>query len=462
MLCRPYFKLRGIRHHTGGVSYFPTAVARLYGFPAGVDGSGQKIGIIELGGGFRQSELDQYFTSHSLHVRPVRAVSVDGAQNSPGGEADGEVMLDLCIVGAVAPGAEMLCYFAPNSSSGFANAIMQAVLDGCSAISISWGSPEASWGGAAGINPMRKAFAAAQAAGVTVTAAAGDNGSSDGLRGNNADYPSSDPLVLGCGGTTLITQSDKLTSETVWNNGARGGATGGGVSALFPLPMWQNGIGLPGSHRCVPDVAGVADPETGWLVSVNNQPEVVGGTSAVAPMWAALAALLNQALGKRIGYLNPAIYALKGKGFRDITQGNNGTFVAKAGPDCCTGWGVPVGTVLLQALGGAVIATPIITGPLIDSTVVGQPYNYRINASGNPAAFAASGLPTGLTCDSAGLISGAVQAPGVSNITLTASNGGGSGTAVLVLSALPAPVIPPPDDTFTVPSGGVYRVVKVG
>ena len=296
-----------------------------------------------------QSDLDSYFKSLGLSVKPVNFHSVSGAQNEPGDPngADGEVMLDLCVIGGMAPGVQLHCYMAPNTDAGFLAAINQAIVDKVDTISISWGAPEDDWT-AATISAFNTAFAAAVAAGITVTCAAGDSGSSDGEAGNHVDFPSSSPYVLACGGTAINSTSPVV--ETVWNDGSQGGATGGGVSTLFALPTWQSKANVPGGKfRGVPDVAGNADPNTGWIVIVDGQQMVIGGTSAVAPMWAALAVCLSQALGKNVGFLNPSLYSLAGWQ-RDITSGNNGVYTARSGYDCCTGMGVPIGSKLLAAL----------------------------------------------------------------------------------------------------------------
>jgi kumamolisin len=356
MAFRSYIKHRHFRHNTAGVSYTPKQLAQIYGFPKGFDGSGQKVAVIELGGGYVQADLDKYFHSLGLTVKPVVFHSIGGAQNAPGDPngADGEVMLDLCVIGGMAPGAEMHCYMVDNTDAGFLAAIQQATADKMTAISISWGAAENQWSGSS-VASFNAAFAAAQAAGVTVTAAAGDNGSGDGEPGQHVDFPSSSPYVLGCGGTSLPSTSP--LTETVWNDGSAGGATGGGTSSLFTIPEYQKLSNVPGStHRGVPDVGGNADPETGWSIVVDGQGMIIGGTSAVAPMWAALAAVLSQAIGKPVGFLNPQLYALKGWS-RDITTGTNGTFVARPGYDACTGLGVPIGSALLTAL------KPVVTPP---------------------------------------------------------------------------------------------------
>ncbi|SDJ51514.1 kumamolisin. Serine peptidase. MEROPS family S53 [Frankineae bacterium MT45] len=352
-------------------SYTPLELAEIYEFPANTDGSGQTIAIIELGGGFGQADLDAYFASLNLRTPQVTAVGVDGASNVAGQDpngADGEVLLDIEVAGAIAPGATILVYFAPNTDAGFLDAVSEAAHASPPpvAMSISWGQSEDGWTGQAR-TAMDNAFADAAALGVTVTAAAGDNGSSDtaGVAAGtpHVDFPASSPHVLACGGTTLHanTATATVTSEVVWNDGTAGGATGGGVSDAFGLPAWQQQVGVPAvsgrSGRGVPDVAAVADPRTGYQVRVDGSDLVIGGTSAVAPLWAGLVARMSQASGRRFGLLNQALYADGSSGtvppgFRDITQGNNGAWPAGAGWDACTGLGVPIGSSLVAALEG--------------------------------------------------------------------------------------------------------------
>ena len=341
-------RLGNQRPRATSISYTPKQLSLFYGFPSNATGVGTKVAVIELGGGYVQADLDKYFASLGLTVKPVVFHGIDGATNAPGDPngADGEVMLDLCIIGAMAPGAELHCYMAPNTDAGFLDAINQAITDGMTAISISWGAPEDQWSSTSIAN-FNAAFQRAATAGITVTVAAGDGGSSDGESGKHVDFPSSSPLVLACGGTSLPALN--TATEVVWNDGG-GEATGGGVSALFALPTYQAKANVPGGkYRGVPDVAGNADPNSGWNVIVDGQHYVIGGTSAVAPMWSALAACLTQALGKNVGYINAALYSLTGWN-RDIVTGNNGTYAARIGYDCCTGIGVPVGTKLLAAL----------------------------------------------------------------------------------------------------------------
>jgi len=224
-------------------------------------------------------------------------------------------------------------------------------------MSISWGAPEDGWS-TASRNAMETALEDAAALGVTVTVAAGDNGSSDGESDGlpHVDFPASSPSVLACGGTEMLGSGSTISSEVVWNETAGNeGATGGGVSTVFALPTWQSNAGVPAAAggfagRGVPDIAGNADPLTGYAVRVDGQDEVVGGTSAVAPLWAALVARLNQQLGHSLGAANAALYGATNKVFRDITRGNNGSYAAGAGWDACTGLGSPDGQALLGAL----------------------------------------------------------------------------------------------------------------
>jgi kumamolisin len=268
-------------------------------------------------------------------------------------------MLDIEVAAAVASGAKIVVYFAPNTDQGFIDALTTAIHDSTnqpSVISISWGGPEVNWTRQA-MTALDSACQAGAALGCTITVAAGDNGSSDGASGNNVDFPASSPHVLACGGTTLVAKKNKISSETVWNDSKTdGGATGGGVSDIFALPAWQVSANVPpattsGGGRGVPDVAGDADPNTGYVIRVDGSTMVIGGTSAVAPLWAGLVAVANQQLGHKVGFIQPAIYSAKvAPKFRDITSGNNGAFSAGPGWDACTGLGTPVAKNLIPLL----------------------------------------------------------------------------------------------------------------
>jgi kumamolisin len=341
--------------------YTPVEVGDLYRFPK-VSAAGQTIGIIELGGGFRQSDITAYFKSLRQKTPKVVAVGIGGAKNNPGNADgdDGEVMLDIEVAGAVAPGATIVVYFAHNTDQGFVDAIAHAIHDTAynpSVISISWGGPEGKWTAQAK-NALDAACQSAAALGITITAAAGDDGSSDGLKDkkDHVDFPASSPHVLACGGTNLQGSGSTIKDETVWNGQPGGGATGGGVSNFFPLPAWQKNAGVPkpthaAGGRGVPDVAGDADPASGYRIRVDGQTAVIGGTSAVAPLWAGLIALANATNKKSAGFIQPAIYAARAKkAFRDIVHGDNGSFKALPGWDACTGLGSPIAPQLIAAV----------------------------------------------------------------------------------------------------------------
>jgi kumamolisin len=350
----------------GDTSYSPNAVAKLYNFPASGTGAGQTVAIIELGGGFKTADLTAYFAKLGIKAPSVTAVGVDGGVNKPVGDpnsADGEVLLDIEVVGAIANKAKIAVYFAPNTDQGFLDAITTAVHDKTrapSVVSISWGGAETSWTPQS-LQAFDQAFQDAGLLGVTVCCASGDDGSTDGVTDGAAhvDFPASSPNVLACGGTRLESSGGKVTKETVWNQGTGNGASGGGVSETFALPSYQAKAGVPVSvnpthfkGRGVPDVAGDADPATGYQIRVDGKDAVFGGTSAVAPLWAALVALLNEKNKKPAGFINPALYKAKAAAFNDVTTGNNGAYSAGPGWDACTGLGSPSGQALLTAFGG--------------------------------------------------------------------------------------------------------------
>jgi kumamolisin len=355
---RPYARVHGTPEAVANVSYTPRQVAQLYSFPLDADGSGQTIGILELGGGYRAADLKNYFASMNIKEPSVTAVLVDGGKNhsTNANSADGEVLLDIEVAGAVAPGAKIVVYFAPNTDQGFLDALTTAIHDKQnkpSVISISWGGPEIDWTSQAMI-AFDAAARDAALLGITICAASGDNGSSDNVKDgkNHVDFPASSPHILACGGTNLQSKNGVITSETVWNDSTAGGAAGGGFSVQFPMPDYQTSAQIKGTGRGVPDVCGDADPETGYQVLVDGHSTVIGGTSAVAPLWSGLTALLNQKLGAPVGFLQPKLYALHSStgAFRDITAGSNGTFSAGSGWDPASGLGSPSGQNLLKAL----------------------------------------------------------------------------------------------------------------
>jgi kumamolisin len=371
---KPYFKLpragaaaRATRDAGGGGPWNVPDLCAAYNWPTPATvppaPGGGVIAIVELDGGWLQADVQQFFSGINQSVPNITDVSVDGTQNNPNqhlndpnGDPDGEVALDIQVAGAayyVATGqaATIRVYWAQD----IAAAVRAATHDGCDVCSISWGADEANWESQkpGSGQDMEQAATDATAAGMIVFAASGDNDSGDGgSTPANVDLPASAPHVIGCGGTNKTP-----TSETVWNNNPgnpSGEGTGGGYSTLFPLPTWQ--IGAPnGPGRMVPDVSADADPNTGYNIVLHGAPLMgIGGTSAVAPLYAGLFA----SFGAKLGWVTPQLY-LNQVCFNDITQGDNGMYRAGPGPDPCTGIGSPIGTKLAQLLGHPA-ATPML------------------------------------------------------------------------------------------------------
>ncbi len=346
--------------------FTPNRFAALYDFPPGLDGNGQTIALIELGGGFDPADTEAAFAAMRLTPPRVVAVSVDQARNDPSGSgADGEVALDIQVAGGLAPGAEIVAYFAPNTDAGFADALSAASTDTThapSVISISWGSAEANWTTQA-TQTMNSLLRDAAGLGISVFAAAGDLLATDGIEDGRAhvDFPASSPWAIGCGGTASTISGQTITAQRVWNDGASG--TGGGISDLFDPPDFQGSADLPPSlnagrrGRGVPDVAGNAAPESGYAIIVGGEKRIAAGTSAVAPLWAGLAARMNQKASRRIGFFLPAIYA-RPQLLTQVTVGSNrpaGSAIgydARPGWSACTGLGTPRGQALTDALTG--------------------------------------------------------------------------------------------------------------
>jgi len=335
-----------------GPYFYANKLANIYQL-APTSGNRVNIAIISLGGGFKASDLKLYWASENLGVTTpnVYSVSVDGAKNSPGSDADIENLLDIQVCGSITPNSNIYVYFAPNSDVGFYDAVYSAVHSSIpfSVISISWGAPEALWS-TSYLKSMNSLFQTAADKGITICAAAGDNGSSDGLSGNNVDFPASSPYVLACGGTRLTCPSNVYartsTTETVWGGNNTHGATGGGFSSVFARPTSQYSmITAKTSGRGVPDVAGNADPYTGWIIAANGSLTSVGGTSAVAPMWAGYLAGLR--LKKSVLSI---LYKAPSYAFHDVTSGSNGAYSGALRWDPCTGLGTPNGPALTAYL----------------------------------------------------------------------------------------------------------------
>ena len=277
--------------------------------------------------------------------------------------------LDIEVAASLAPDATIVVYFGENTTKGWLHTLQNAILDkqhDLSVISISWGEAEQEWSPQA-VRQIDDLFQLAAHRGITICCSAGDRGISE-FDGHSftVAFPASSPHVLACGGTRLEVRRNGSRSETVWNQWKQFRlASGGGVSDVFPLPVYQQRANVPLRHsdnrspgRGIPDVAANASSDTGYLIEANETRMSLGGTSAVAPLWAALVARLNEALGTKIGFLTPSLYkmniATSGAVF-DITQGFNGAdrahaFHARPGWDPCTGFGSPNGEKLLRWL----------------------------------------------------------------------------------------------------------------
>jgi kumamolisin len=349
---------------TAAVSYTAPEVAALYHFPPR-DGRGQSVGVIALGGGYRQADLRAYFRALRLPMPAIQAVSVAGGRNAPGGDTaafDGEVTGDVETVGALVPRARIYVYFAPNTARGFFEAVAAAVHDRRHAntvISISWGQAEAHWR-LGTLLAFNRVLLEAAVLGVTVCCSSGDHGSLADARDRtpHVNFPGSSPHALACGGTTLVGRGARIHHERVWHN--QTGASGGGVSALFPRPPWQSRSRVPATAsghrgRGVPDVAANADPLTGYRIFGHGHWTVGAGTSAAAPLWAGLVARINQQRGRPLGLVTPQLYGqfaalVKAGAIVPVTRGDNGLFRARKGWSCCTGLGTPRGAQLTRAL----------------------------------------------------------------------------------------------------------------
>jgi kumamolisin len=325
-------------------AYTMNNIKSIYNLPSTSLSSRTKIGIIELGGGYRSSDLTVMWNYLGLgNTKPVvNSISVDGARNSPGSDADFEVDLDIQVIGGMCPYSTINVYFGQNTTQGFYNAIARAMSDGNKIISISWGASEANFGSSS-LNAYNSLFATAVSQGITICVAAGDNGARDNGSSLSVDFPGSAPNVLDCGGTTLVSNNnlyDSNTTEIAWTG------SGGGFSYYFARPTYQNGF-QTNSKRAVPDVCGDADPNTGYIIYLNGGYYVIGGTSAVAPLWAGFLGSIN--FTARNGSLASQLYSKRNANptmFHDVKSGNNGYYSAGTGYDEVTGLGSPNFTVI--------------------------------------------------------------------------------------------------------------------
>lgn len=321
-------------------------VARAYRMPPGLTGSGSAVGILHFDGTFHPADFELAMAAARV---PVPRYVRHGREGSSTQDDDVEIALDTQIVGALAPGATLVIYRGSNDARGYAETVAEALLDEGDAptiLSISYGVPESAWPADA-VRLIDQLFVAAALCGITIVAASGDHGAEVSEHEAQVIFPASSPFALACGGTNLRLERGRRVSEYVWSESER--ASGGGYSRIFERPAWQAADGRV-RRRGVPDVAGHAATKPGYAVYLGGKPRTVGGTSAVAPLWAAFVALVNQRLGKPCGFFVPLLYGHPAAAsFYDITTGSNGRYVARRGWDACTGLGSPHFGELLRA-----------------------------------------------------------------------------------------------------------------
>jgi kumamolisin len=494
-----------------GFGYLANQIAQAYGLDSfyanGDEGQGQTIALLELEPN-KATDIDTYQGCYGTHAT-VNYIAVDGGLNGDGttdttDPGEGEAALDIEQIIGLAPQATIDVYQAPNSEAGVL-AAYQAMVSNPSVtiISTSWGACETG-------NPLASLeepiFQTAEQDGITVFAAAGDNGSTDcGTSSPAVDDPASDPYVTGVGGTTLPNLAS-LSQQFAWNGSSIGdGASGGGFSALWDEPSWQQAatvqsqsaaasssqLSCPdaiggGYCRAVPDVSADADPYTGYIIYLTQNvtdpstgttsPELTavpwGGTSAAAPLWAAMTALINASPdcgGQNLGFINPLLYQVGVKGMpglTDITSGNNNDtalspnfyFSAGHGYDPVTGLGTPSGYQLAQSL-CAQADTLTLSTPSSEASTYGQSVDVTgvngTDAQGHTLTYSATGLPAGLSINaSTGAIAGTptANANATVRVTVTAADNGATKTSIVPWTVTGAPTTttsttPPPTST---------------
>ena len=356
------------------VPMLPTYLAELYDFPKG-DGAGQSVALLELGGGYLEDSMRDYFRRLGIDYPDLNDVGVLGAANQPGINAryDAEVCLDIQVFAALTPAAHFTTYFAPNTGQGFLLGLRAAVYGGHSVVSISWSESEEELTPMI-VQAMEQTLHEAAAMGVTVCVASGDLGAGGELFPSLPEpfFPGTSAFALAVGGTSPLFHQGFYYGEIAWNEGAL--ASGGGVSALFATPPYQRNAAAitpslrpgVGFGRGIPDVSGMsygfdsaACAPVGYWVNTNGTYQALGGTSASTPVWAALTTRLNDNVGFSLGFLQPYLYRLKPQdgAFLDLAFGNNantysvlGGYPARPGWDACTGLGRPIGKALLAGI----------------------------------------------------------------------------------------------------------------
>src|SRR5579859_281902 len=368
----------------------PADLEQRYNFPPG-DGAGQEIAIAEFGGGYFADDATAYCNKFGRPVPNIRAIAVDAPaftlqqilalpkqQRMDQLDTSIEVMMDVQVIAGLCPKANISVYFSTFDQKGWVDLLNTVIAAKPAVLSISWGLAEddPGWSGSA-ISAINDRLNTARLLGITTCISSGDDGSGDQINDGKAhvDFPSVSPFALSVGGTMLQGTSSAVQEVTWWESPGRrtgngGGSSGGGVSTLFARPTWQN-VKVTSLNkgsidgRVMPDVSALAGEPLYDLIFLGKaQPN--GGTSASAPLWAALLARVNASLpaAKQQRFVTPLLYTktpsgatVGAAGSRDIATGNNAShpqpgkgYRAKAGFDAVTGWGVPNGANLLTAL----------------------------------------------------------------------------------------------------------------
>ncbi|QQE79883.1 protease pro-enzyme activation domain-containing protein [Alicyclobacillus sp. SO9] len=348
--------------------YTPTELRSAYNVSpltsAGINGSGQTVALFELDG-YNQSNISTYDSYYNLGSASPSTVLVDGYSGAAG-QGEPEVELDIEVINAIAPKANVVVYEGPNSTQGVIDTYQKiATADTAKQVSSSWGQSELS-SNTSTMNSLNSIFQQMASQGQSMFAAAGDNGAYDGGGSQLAvDSPSNDPYVTGVGGTHLTLSNGSYGSESVWSNSSNNSGGGGGLSTVYSQPSWQTGPGVQNSYsngmREVPDVSADADPSTGYSIYSQGSWTVYGGTSCAAPLWAGLAALNNQYAAKNgksaLGFANPTLYKMFNTtqtypAYHDVTQGNNLYYPATSGYDMASGIGTPNAYNLIRDING--------------------------------------------------------------------------------------------------------------
>ncbi len=445
-----------------GGGYTPSELRTAYDMNSLISsatGAGQTVAIFELDG-YKTTDVNAYLSNYSLGSANYSNVLVDGATNTAGAGAI-EVELDMEVVSATAPGAAQKIYIGPNSTSGVNDTYNRIVTDNVAKVSSSsWGLCEASSGNSE-LQALNNIFQQMAAQGQALYSAAGDSGAYDCNNTSLAvDSPSSDPNVVGVGGTNLQTGSGgSYTSESVWSNPSdtsrspKGAGGGGGLSTYFAKPSYQTGPGTTNSYsngkRQVPDVSADADPNTGYSVYCSvtasgcssSSPWIeVGGTSAAAPLWAGISADLNQYLAANskpvLGSASATLYTLFNttqtySAYHDITSGNNLFYPATTGYDQASGIGTPDVWNIARDLVGA-------TSGGNDFSISASPTSLSIAQGGNGASTISTAVTSGSAATVSLTASVSPSGPTASLSPTSVTAGGSSTLTVSVGSAVAA------------------------